>query len=104
MVNVYNDLQNFFQVLNNRYGIYMYQNGENRVAKSYLGEFYSPRGESFIVNIVVMRDKTNVFVYNVTGGRKVGVFQKSYSTGSNNGALSKSVSLFNFLDRICRMG
>lgn len=104
MVEVYNDLQNFFQILNNRYGICMFQNRENKVAKSYIGEFYSPIGESFIINIVVMRNKSNVFVYNVTGGRKVGVFQKSYSTGTNAGALSKSTSLFKFLDKLCRVG
>lgn len=100
MIAVLQDTNYFFNMLAQRYGISMYQNGANRTSISYIGECFSVRGESFIVNIIVGNQKTDVFVYNVTGHQKSCVFQKSYSTVSDKNALSKSTSLFNKLDRL----
>lgn len=94
------DTYNFFNMLLVNFNIQMFENGRTQNSISYLGEAYSVRGEYFLVNIVVKKNTTEVKVYKMTGASKVCVHQKNYSTINDKQALSKSVSLFNFFNKV----
>lgn len=96
---VLEDAYVFFDMLAYRYNICMFEKGSNRNESVFLGEAYSNRGERFVVYIRVALNSSIVQVYNMTGSNRVCVFQKKYSTLNDKKALSKSTSLFNFLDR-----
>lgn len=100
MTTVLQDTNYFFNMLAQRYGIGMYQNGANRTSVSYIGNCFSVYGKSYVINVIVSSQKTDVFVYDITGNQRSCVFQKSYSTASDKNALSKSTSLFNKLDKL----
>lgn len=100
MLAVLNDTNYFFNILANRYNIRMFENNSNKFQKNYIGECYSLRGEYFLLYISVQNGRTSVQVFKIMGNQKACVFQKSYSTVSDKNALSKSTSLFKYLDRI----
>ena len=77
----------------------MFENTLNRNEISYIGEVFSYRGRRFIIHLVVRQGKTGIQVYEIAGNRKSCVFQKGYSTVNDKNSLSKSTSLFNFLDK-----
>lgn len=100
MVAVVNDTYNFFDILSHRYNIQMFENKRTPQSICYLGEAYTTRGELFVVSIVVRMGTTELKVFKVNGMSRSCVFQKNYSTKTDKYALSKSVSLFNFLDKV----
>ena len=93
MVAVLEDTELFFNMLNQRYGILMFERLRNRSSITYTGELYSAKGEHFYINIVIQ-------VFNVTFNTRVCIFQKAYNTSNDKRALSKSTSLIKFLDKI----
>ena len=97
---VLQDTHKFFNVLLVNFNIQMFENGRNPNSIAYLGEAYSVRGEYFLVSVVIKRNTTEVKVYKMTGASKVCVHQKNYSTVNDKQALSKSVSLFKFLNKV----
>ena len=100
MVAVLEDTELFFNMLNQRYGILMFERLRNRSSIIYTGELYSAKGEHFYINIVVYKEKTVIQVFNVTFNTRVCIFQKAYNTSNDKRALSKSTSLIKFLDKI----
>lgn len=100
MTAVLNDTNNFFDSLLYNYNIRMFEHSLNRKEVVYLGEFFSYRGERFIISVIVAQGKTKVQVFNMTGNKKTCVFQKSYSTVNDKNSLSKSTSLNKFLSSI----
>jgi hypothetical protein len=100
MVAVVNDTYSFFDILSQRYNIQMFESKRTPQSICYLGEAYTTMGELFVVSIVVRIGTTELKVLRVNGMSKSCVFQKNYSTKTDKFALSKSVSLFNFLDKL----
>ena len=98
MMAVLNDTNNFFDSLLCDYNIRMFQQSSNRKEIVYLGEFFSYRGERFIISVIVAQGKTKIQVFNMTGNKKTCVFQKVYSTVNDKNSLSKSTSLHKFLN------
>lgn len=96
---VLEDVQNFFYMLFYKYNIQMFEKSSNRNEIVYMGEFYSCKGERYIICVIVKNNRIVVQAYNFTGNNRVCVFQKQYSTVNDKKALSKSTSLFNFLDK-----
>ena len=58
MMAVLNDTNNFFDSLLCDYNIRMFQQSSNRKEIVYLGEFFSYRGERFIISVIVAQGKT----------------------------------------------
>lgn len=100
MTAVLNDTNNFFDSLLCNYNIPMFQHSLSKKEIVYLGEFFSYRGERFVISVIVGQGKTKVQVFNMTGNRKTCVFQKVYSTVNDKNSLSKSTSLYKFLNNI----
>lgn len=98
-MSVIEDANVFFNVLFQRYNINMFENTVNRQEINYFGEAYSFKGERFLISVTVRQDKTMIQVFNVARNRKFCIFQKVYSTKNDVNALSKSTSLFKFLDK-----
>ena len=98
MMAVLNDTNNFFDSLLCDYNIRMFQQSSNRKEIVYLGEFFSYRGERFIISVIVAQGKTKVQVFNMTGNKKTCVCKKVYSTVNDKNSLSKSTSLHKFLN------
>lgn len=99
MTAVLNDTNKFLGYLSNHYNIMMFENTSNRNEISFVGEAFSYRGRRFVIHLIVRQGKTAIQVYEIAGNRKVCVFQKVYSTVNDKNSLSKSTSLFNFLDK-----
>ena len=94
------DTRDFFNELYQKYNIVMFEQGSNRVKKSYIGEIFTMYGERYLLLVEVTQGKTLIKVLNATGCNRVCVFQKMYSTITDKKALSKSVSLYNYLDKL----
>ena len=99
MIAVLNDTNKFIDFLASNYNIRMFENTSNRSEISYIGEAFSYRGRRFVLYLVIRQGKSAIQVYEIAGNRKVCVFQKVYSTVNDKSSLSKSTSLFNFLDK-----
>ena len=97
---VFADTYSFFNILFDRYNIKMFEQGSNRMKKVFIGELFTMFSERYLLLVEVSLGKTVVKVLNMTGESRVCVFQKLYSTSSDKKALSKSTSLFHFLDKL----
>lgn len=97
---VLEDTKNFFDVLKSTYFVHMYKSTETYDYVIYLGDYFSRRGKVLKIEIKIMVGKTGIRVYDYMNKTPVCVFQKLYSTLSDKRALSKSNSLFKFLEKV----
>lgn len=93
------DTNNFFTVLLNKYNIHIFENKRTPYGIYYIGEAYSIRGEVFIISVIVKKNTTEIKIFKRVQNNRICVFQKNYSTLTDKHALSKSVSIFKFLDK-----
>ena len=94
------DTHDFFEMLYQKYNIVMFEQTSNRLKRNYIGEIFTMYGERYLLLVEVVQGKTLVRVLKATGQQRVCVFQKMYSTVNDKKALSKSISLFNYLDKL----
>mgnify|MGYP007011665221 CR=1 FL=1 len=92
---VLEDAYIFGNMLADKYGIQMYPVQKPNVY-NFVGEFYTMRGTPMRISIMVYPNRTDVKVVTAT---MQCVYQKSYSTAADTKALSKSVGLFNFIEK-----
>lgn len=92
---VLEDAYQFCSILSSKYSIQMHPIQKPNVY-NFMGEFYTLKGSPMRLNILVYPNKTDVKIYTVT---MQCVYQKSYSTVTDSKALSKSVGVFNFIDK-----
>lgn len=97
---VLDDTKNFFDILKNTYFIHMYKSAESYDYITYLGDYFSKKGKVLKIEIMIMKGKTSIRVYDFINNTPICVFQKLYSTISDKKALSKSNSLFKFLEKV----
>lgn len=95
---VLEDAYIFCEQLGKRYGIHMHQVQKPNIY-TFVGELYTMCGTPMRINILVYPRRTDIKV--VTMNMQC-VYQKSYITAADSKALSKSVGLFNFLDKAYR--